>query len=1138
MENLSLSKRRERLSEAKRILLARHLRGEAALGAEAVIPRHRGFGALPASFAQQRLWFLDRLSPGGTMYNLSAAYRLRGSINVSALEESLNAILGRHEALRTTFESSDGQLTQVVAPALCLPLQVIDLGELAEGDKTIRMLALVGEEANNPFDLVCGPLIRWVLLRLSEEDHVFLLTQHHIISDGWSMGIFFRELAALYGERNGGHVATLPVLPLQYTDFAAWQRMRLADAGLKPQLDYWKEHLKEAPVLDLPLDYPRPAMQTFSGASISASLPKELLQALRHLAQAEDATLFVTLLAAFKLLLARYAGQQDVVIGTPMAGRHRGELENLIGFFVNTLVLRTQLSGAPTFCELLRRTRETVVGAYEHQDVPFETLVETLQPPRDLSRPPLFQVFFNMISFVDEPLALPGLEVESMAAPDIRSKFDLTLYAGDSDENLSLLLLYNPDLFKYERMAEWLRQFHNLLWQIVENPYRPIGKYSLLSQAAAARVPDPLVAHIERWNGGVHHHFSKRARQAPDRVAIIERDEHWSYGELNSCSNRIAHWLRSGGIDRGDVVAVYASRCAGLVPALLGILKAGAAFTILDCAYPTPVLIERLQSAKPRGWIQLTATRVVPRPLLDLLDIRLPNARLELSKGTALITDPVLAAYPACAPTDAIEPHDLAYVAFTSGTTGAPKGILGTHAPLMHFIRWHRETFGLEETDRFAMLSGLSHDPLLRDIFTPLCTGGTLFIPASEDISIPGGLARWLYGEQITVLHLTPGLGQIITENGNTHTLPGLRYAFFAADLLTRYDVARLTAIAPGVTCVNFYGATETPQAMGFHIVPNNVEQASLSGAGHADIPVGRGIEGVQLCVLNGDHQLCGIGELGEIYIRTPYLARGYLDNDTLTAERFIINPFTGCSRDRMYRTGDLGRYGPEGEVSFAGRIDDQIKVRGFRVEPRAVEAVLSQYPGMASAAVLPRLAENGGRIMVAYVAPEAGVELDTSALARFIRERLPDYMAPASFEILQALPLTPNGKLDRRALPDPNFSRSLSDRNYIKPRSPTEQRLADIWSELLCVPRVGLDDSFFDLGGHSLLAMQLLSRILNVCQVDVPLRRLFDNPTLAALAAAIDESPVKASDSSLPAIRRLPRKQQATSPTNTREET
>jgi amino acid adenylation domain-containing protein len=967
--------------------------------------------------------------------------------------------------------------------------------------------------------------VRCAILRLDAADHVILLTMHHIISDGWSLGIFFRELAALYQERNGGAQAVLPELQLQYGDFAIWQRKRLAGPEMERRLSYWRERLAGAPVLDLPLDYPRPPAQTSSGTSISTTISRELALALRQLSQHENVTLFVTLLAAFQVLLSRHSGQKDIVIGTPMAGRSRRELENLIGLFVNTLVIRTDLSGTPTFRELLLRTRDAVVGAYENQDIPFEMLVETLQLSRDLSRSPVFQVFFNMISFVDKPLTLTGLQVESLAAPEIGSKFDLTLYAGENGETLNLFLLYNLDLFCFERMADWLRQLHNLLWQIVEAPDRSIDEYSLLSQAAAVLLPDPSATLLQSWQGGVQQRFARRAAEGPDRIAIVEGNRESTYRQLDDSSDQLANYLQAHEIRQGDMVAVYATRCAALVHALLGVLKAGAAFVILDSTYPAAALIERLRATRSRGWIQLAEAGPLAPALSEFLNAGPPHCRLELSAFSATVADATPASLLATTSREASGPEDLAYVAFTSGTTGQFQGILGTHAPLSHFISWHSRTHQLGPTDRFAMLSGLAHDPLLRDIFTPLSIGGTLCIPSSDDITLPGHLADWLLEKKISVLHLTPGLAQMMTLSDKSVSLPDLRYAFFAAEALSRRDVAYLQHIAPNVTCVNFYGATETPQAVGCYVVRRDPAWGDPPDYPHFPIPLGRGIEAVQLLVLNDRGRLCGIGELGEIHVRSPYLAKGYLANSALTRDRFIANPFTLIAEDRLYRSGDLARYLPTGNVEFAGRADDQVKIRGFRVEPRMVEAVLDQCVGVLASCVVARPQSGGERQLVAYVVPESGAKPDIRSLRSFLQDRLPEYTLPAAFVMLEHLPLTPNGKLDRGRLPDPDPNQWTRLVSLAEPHTPIEKKLASIWSELLGVAQIGAKDSFFELGGHSLLAVRLLSRISSACDVDLPLRCIFENPTLSGLATVISSAPSRKLRAPEPALRKLSRK-------------
>jgi amino acid adenylation domain-containing protein len=1102
--------RKAKLSAAKRSLLARRLRGESPSAPETgSIPRRRPEEPAPLSFAQLRLWFLDQLMPGTDVYNIPATQRLRGPLQVKALESSLSEIIRRHEILRTTIRLVGGEPVGVVAPHVSLSLPVTDLSAIPEDAREGEALRLADEEARQAFDLQHGPLLRTALLRLGPEDHVLLLTLHHIVSDGWSMRLFFREMAALYGAFSAGAASPLPELPIQYADFAAWQRSRMVGCVQQAHLSYWKERLAAAPILELPRDFLRPALQSFRGERQSMLLPEDLSAALRLLSHAEGATLFMTLLAAFKILLSRFSGQEDIAVGAPIAGRNLSQIEGLIGFFINTLVLRTDLRGNPTYRELLGRVRGISLGAYAHADLPFEMLVETLQPQRDLSRTPLFQVFFNMVSFVDDPLQLPDLTVSDLVPSETRSKFDLTLYAGEAGENLTLLLVYNRDLFAPERMTELLRQYQNLLWQITEDPDASVMSYSLLTREARVRLPDPGTAIPSDRQEPIQDGFLAQATRRPEALAVSEAGGGLTYREVDLLSNRLAHYLLDHGIERGELVAIYGARKAALVWAMLGVLKAGAAFLILDSAYPAPALIERLKIAQPRGWLRISHGGGPPDSLEKFVAALPYGCRLELPAWQNASPGHSLFRFPETAPVVKVCAEDLAYVAFTSGTTGAPKAIPGAHGPVSHFIHWHIRFNGLNESDRFSVLSGLSHDPLLRDIFTPLGLGATLCIPTFEEIHEPGRLREWLGRNRISVIHLTPALGELIyggAARSDGSALPALRYAFFGADRLTRHDVARLKRVAPGVTCVNYYGTTETPQAMGFFQVPEEWMADPDRESGPVPLPVGEGIDGVQLLVLNGAGKLAGIGEAGEVCVRTPYLSRGYLGDEALTNQRFVENPWTGTPADRMFRTGDLGRYRLDGPVELFGRADDQVKIRGFRVEPKAVENVLAQHPGVRASHVLAAPGPAGDRRLVAYIVPADDAVPLASDLHRFLRDRLPAYLIPSAFAFLGALPMTPNGKVDRHALPDPDLDPvpTAPGAAFSPPETVLERALAEIWVQLLGVKAVGVHDNFFELGGHSLLATQFLSRLRDLFQVELPLREIFQTPTIAGLAPTI----------------------------------
>jgi amino acid adenylation domain-containing protein/non-ribosomal peptide synthase protein (TIGR01720 family) len=1071
------------------------LRGDGSGPAAPPMERVSRAEALPLSFAQQRLWVVDRLEPGSAAYNMPSALRLRGPLHAPALRAGIAELVRRHEALRTTFAERGGAPVQVVHPPAPLPLPLIDLAGLPDGSREPRAERLAALEARRPFDLARGPLLRATLVRLDDEDHVLLLTLHHVVSDGWSMGVLVREVFALYDAFSRGAPSPLPELPVQYADFAVWQRRWLSGETLERQLAWWSERLAGAPpLLELPTDRPRPALPRHRGAACSLHVDAALAGELRALGRREGATLFMTLLAGFAVVLGRWAGQEDVVVGTPIAGRTRRETEGLIGFFLNTLALRTDLSGDPGFRELLGRVREATLGAYAHQDLPFERILEELQPARSLSHSPLFQVMLNLLNLQEEGRSeLQGLALEGFGEREPMSKFDMTLYVGEGEEGIRLNLVYDADLFEAARMAELLAQLQALLAQAAADPDRALASYTLRTPAALAVLPDPAIPLAGAWHGPVHALFAAQARRAPERTALRGAGETWTYAELEARSSQLAHWLLARGLARGEAVAVYADRGAALVWAMLGVLGAGGAFVVLDPAYPPARLARQLAAARPRVLLRAESAGALPAEVEAWL-AGAGAAVLELPSLAAARRTDFLGEMAATAPEVDVGPEDVAYVAFTSGTTGEPKGIVGTHRPLSHFVAWQRETFGLGEDDRFALLSGLAHDPLLRDVFTPLSLGAALCIPDAREMGTPGYLARWLAEEAVGVVHLTPAMGQLLREGGGGG-LPALRHAFWGGDKVRARDVAALRERAPAAESVVFYGATETPQAVSYFPVPR-------PWRGPEVLPVGRGIAAAQLLVLRPGGGLAGVGEVGEICVRTPHLARGYLHDEAGTRERFVASPFSGAPGDRMYRTGDLGRYRPDGAVQILGRADAQVKVRGFRVEPGEVEAALREHPGVREAVVVPWAEAGREARLVGYVVAEEGEGMSAEELREHARGRLPEYMVPGAFVVLDALPLTPNGKVDRRALPAPE---AAQEAEYEAPRTATEEVLSGMWAEVLRRDRVGATDGFFALGGHSLLAMRLVSRLREAFGVEVPLRALFEAPTVRELAARVE---------------------------------
>ncbi|HEX8431068.1 MAG TPA: amino acid adenylation domain-containing protein, partial [Longimicrobium sp.] len=940
-----------------------------------------------------------------------------------------------------------------------------------------------------------GPLFRARLLRLAADEHVLLLNMHHIVSDGWSVGVLFREISALYAAYRAGRPSPLAEPAVQYADYSAWQHEQLRGEVLERRLGYWRRKLAGAPsLLELPTDRPRPAVPTFRGARANLDLPGELLERVQGLARSEGVTMYMVLLGAFQVLLSRLSGSDDVVVGSPVAGRNSKDVEDLIGLFVNTLVLRTDLSGEPTFREVLRRVRDVTLGAYEHQEVPFEKLVHELQPERSLGHSPLFQVMLNLINLREEPLALDGMDVRAAHVAGLaQSKFDWTLYVAEDEGQLGLSLAYNSDLFSAERAADVVRQFGQLLDEVCRTPGERIHRLSLVTDEARAVLPSPAEP-LAGWQPreSVPARVRRIAAEGPSRVALRDSAGEWSYAALDRASSSIAAALAADGIGAGKTVAIYAHRSAALVAGILGVMKSGAAFLLLDPAHPAERQLETVRQTGASGLLRLAAAGAPPEALS-----RHPFRRaIDIPAGL----DAIAASLGAGHGDVEIDPDAVAYVLFTSGTTGRPKGIVGTHRPLLHFLEWYADTFSVGENDRFTMLSGLAHDPLLRDVLAPLWLGATLCIPDPERLAEPGWLRGWMESERVTATHLTPSMCRLLLEGTRAGTAGSLalRHACFAGEPLTRSDVAGLRAAAPDVACYNFYGATETPQAMGCFAV-----DVAADGAQAEVVPIGSGIRDVQLLVLNPGRRLAGVGELGEIHVRTPYLAKGYLGDDVLTAELFFPNPLSDDPSDRVYRTGDLGRYRADGAVVPAGRADLQVKVRGYRVELEEIEAVLAGHPAVAAAAA--RLVDDGageGMLAAYFVARDPHAVPADAELRDWLRARLPEYMLPAAFAPIDVLPRSASGKLDRRALPTIERGGTGPE----APRTPTEEVLAGIWSRVLGHDAVGVRDNFFALGGHSLLATRLMARVHDAFGVALPLRALFQSPTVAELAARVDE--------------------------------
>ena len=1058
---------------------------------------------LPLSFSQRRLWYLQKVDPNLSAYNIPAAFRIRGDLNHAALEQALNDVIARHEMLRSCIREIDGQPCQQVEPALHIDLAVIDLTHLP-GKQAGEARRLCEAEAYRLYDLGKPPLFRAALVKLTSDEHVLMLNFHHIVADGSSLTIFYRELGQFYDAACVGNTATLPLLPIQYGDFAAWQQEWLRSDAFHVQLEYWKSQLAELPPsIDLPTDFARPISAARPGARLTRQLSEASTTALKAFSRQHGATVFMTLFATFDVLLSRITGQEDITVGSTLAGRNRPEIEGLIGFFINALPLRIDLSGDPTFLVLLQRVREVCLDAYAHQEMPFEKIVEELRPLREPAHNPIFDILFNIADISERVLALIGCDIAWFGSSPQQAKFDLVLHAPEVNGRIELAVVYNTELFKEERIVLLLEQWATALDQAVTVPELPISRLSLLTESSCTVLPDPTQKLDDIWQGTIHEILGEQARRSPSSVAVIDPQDNWTYGEIDQAANRLSNALINAGIQPRDTVAIYAERNASLVIAIFSILKAGAAFLILDPAYPQARAIQYLRAAQPKGWLQLSQIGEYDEltSYLDTLDLhcrmKTPHAKGELLQS--------LVSFSNSAPDIRVGADDPAYIAFTSGSTGEPKGVVCRHGPITHFLPWQKEALEIIENDRFALLSGLAYSHLHRDVFTCIDVGATIFIPSPTEARSPDQLANWLERNAITVLHLTPALGQLLATGTKT-LLPAMRRVFFGGDVLTMLDVARIGELTPNAVIGSFYGTTETQRAVGYYEITEDPNYSSSR-----TVPLGKGIRDVQLLVLNRSGKLAGVGELGGIFVRSPHLAEGYLGDHNRTQEMFITNPFTQNPQDRLYRTGEVGRYLPDGNVDGAGRNDRRINIRGFRVELEEIESILKQHHSVKDAAVVlqefrdteseastPLLDEpqkipignneasenpkskiqnhkSSNRLIAYIVSTDENSQTLSDLLYAYLSARLPDYMVPAHFVMLSSLRLSPNGKIDYRALPPIQFSAAAMS---VAPRNEIELKLQAIFAEVLERSDIGIDDNFFRLGGHSLLAARAAARI------------------------------------------------------------
>ncbi len=1048
----------------------------------------------PLSFTQQQLWFINQLQPGTATYNISVAVQIKGRLNLSALVRSLNEIIQRHDILRTSFEVVDGEPVHKIEDFVALTIPEVDLQHLANEQQQVEVQKLSQQEAKVIFDLGKAPLLRAKLLHLKAEEAVLVLTLHHLIGDGWSINILVQELSVIYqtltDENSSLPDATqtqLPEVPVQYNDFVYWQRNWLQGEVIEKHLAYWQQQLSGIPVLQLPTDRPRPPIQTFRGARQKFVLSTTLTEAIKQLSQREGTTLFMTLLAAFQTLLYRYTGQEDILIGSPIANRNRAELKQLIGCFVNTLVLRTNLEINPTFTELLGRVRKVAIDAYTHQDLPFEKLVEALHPNRDLSYNPLFQVMFVLQNPASDDIwKIEELDTET-------AKFDLLLSMIDSKEGLIGTLEYSTDLFNVDTIARMVGHFQTLLEGIVSNSNQHISELPILTPAESETL-------LIDWNNTkvdypqeacIHELFEAQVEKIPDAIALIFANQELTYRELNNRANQLAHYLQNVGVKAETLVGICMERSLEMVIGILAILKAGAAYVPLDPTYPA----ERLSFVLEDAQLKFILTQ-------QKQSHKLSNDKTQL---ICLDTDgKIIAKESIDNPNSQVRPASLAYIIYTSGSTGKPKGVLANHANVVRLFAATDAWFKFNQQDVWTLFHSIAFDFSVWEIWGALLYGGRLVVVPYEVSRSPQAFYELLSEQKVTVLNQTPSAFRQLIQVDESVTaaekLKHIRYVIFGGEAL------ELQSLQPwfeqygdkSPQLVNMYGITETTVHVTYRpLTCTDITQAKGSVIG---IP----IPDLQVYLLDQHQQLVPMGVPGEMYIGGAGLARGYLNRPELTQQRFISHPFAPGTR--LYRTGDLAQYLPNGELEYLGRIDNQVKIRGFRIELGEIETTLSQYPRVRETVVLVREDIANDRRLVAYIVFDRESDFSANKLRHFLKQKLPEYMLPSAFVFLEALPLTSNGKVDRRALPAPENLRPELTTNYQAPHSEVEKTIAKVWKQVLQLEKVGIDDNFFDLGGNSLLVVQVNNKLREILNRDLSVVEIFQNPTIKSLAQHLSQ--------------------------------
>ncbi|MEH2327802.1 non-ribosomal peptide synthetase [Nostoc sp.] len=1092
-----MNKQHSNLSPAKKALLEKWKGGK--FKADTILKRQISEN-IPLSFSQQRLWFIDQLYHGSSFYNIPIAFHITGKLNIRVLQQSLNEILKRHEVWRTTFTVVNGEPVQEIAPQLTWDLPIINLEHLSGKDWESEVKKLVAESAKKPFNLAKGLLVRATLLRLSEEEHILLVTMHHIITDGWSCGVFLRDLSRLYAAFWTNQPSPLPELPIQYADFTIWQRDRIQGEFLATQLNYWKQQLKgELPVLQLPTERPRPNVTTFIGAKQYFTFSKALTDALRQLSQQADATLFMSLLAAFNILLYRYTDQEDILIGSPIANRNRAELEGMLGLFVNTLVLRNNLSGNPSFRELIHRVREVTLDAYAHQDLPFEMLVEELQPERDLSRNPLYEVMFVLQNSPVSVQEVSGLTLRTLEFDSGTAQLDIFLSMSESQEGLTGCLEYNTDIFDSTKISQFINNFQTLLENIVTNPEQRLSELSLLTTSEQEQLLFKFNQTRANYpqDAFLHQLFEQQVQLIPDSLALIHQSEELTYRQLNHRVNQLAHYLQKQGVTKETLVALCLERSLDMVVGILAILKAGGAYIPLDPSYP----VERLNFmlSDSQASVLISQQEILEKLSLSsaktvCLDIHKNEIAQESSEN----------------PINISSSDNLAYVIYTSGSTGSPKGVLGTHRGTVNGLHWLWKTYPFTQGEVCCQKTAISFVDSVWEIFAPLLRGIPTVIIKNETLLDLQLFIEALAHHKVTRIILVPSLLRLLLDNYShlTKKLLQLKLWITSGEALSVKLAQTFQELIPFAKLINLYGSSEVSANATYYDTSLLPEQAS-------SVSIGRPIDNTQVYLLNRNLQPTPVGVIGELYVGGDGLARGYLHRPELTQERFIDNPF--IPKTKLYKTGDLVRYLKDGNLEYLGRYDEQVKIRGFRVELGEIATVIAQHPDVQESVVIASDDAQENQRLIAYIVTDKQ-DLAVEILPD-LQQKLPNYMLPSSFVVLDALPLTPNGKVDKRSLTTDEVIRPNTTQSFLAPRNFTELSLVKLWENLLNTNPIGVKDNFFDLGGHSFLAVRLMAQIQDKFEHNLTLSTLFENPTIEKLAIIVSQPSRDSSNSPLVAI-------------------